>query len=513
MTRIQTILLLVSLLILGRVAGATERLEGGTDAGADTDRSDAGQDGDLGPDGSADVLTAEDALERPAFLWDPLPPVAPDPDLSPVMEPSARVTAPVPLSPRERPRALVRAILGLVALLALAYAAGHPRVQRLEERLGVSQVITAGFPFVLLGFVARRPEVGVLNDDMLAELSPVLRLGLGWIGFMVGFRLDVRLFDRLPSRAIVVAGLLTALPFAAVVTASGLLLVAASRLPENLKDPVFLRDAIILGTAAVTTAQTALRLLPSGSVGGEGGRLVARIIRLEEVAGILGLAAVAAYFRAPATWQIPGAAWLFLTLGLGMGMGLVAYALLRRATTRSELLVVALGTIMFAAGFAGNIRLSPVVVCFVMGLLVANAPGGFKTDLGQTLLRLERPLYFLFLLIVGALWRPGDWHGWALMVLFVVARLGGKLGGIWLGSRGGALALTTEQRRALAIAPMGPLALAIVINAQLLYPGGAISQIVTAIVGGAIITEILVQLANRRWAAPASVSLPPRPMS
>jgi hypothetical protein len=414
--------------------------------------------------------------------------------------------APVPVAPRERPRVLIRAILGLVALLALAYVAGHPRVQRVEERLGVSQVITAGFPFVLLGLVARRPEVGVLSDEILAELSPVLRLGLGWIGFMVGFRLDARSLDRLPAGAMAVTALLAGLPFAAVVAASGVLLVAASRLPENLRDPVLLRDAIILGTAAVTTAHTALRLLPANGGDGESNRLVTRIIRLEEVAGILGLAAVAAYFRPAASWQLPGTAWLFLTLGLGLGMGLLAYVLLRRASSAAELLVVVLGSILFAAGFAGTVRLSPVVVCFVMGLLVANAPGVFKADLGQTLRPLERPLYFLFLLVVGALWRPDDWRGWALMILFVFARLGGKLGAIALGVRRAKLDLSAGHRRALAIAPMGPLALAIVINAQLLYPGGSISLIVTAIVGGAILTEILVQLVSRRLAPHASAA-------
>jgi hypothetical protein len=463
-----------------------EALPEQADGGADTDAADSG------------LLDATTPSLAP--LLPPLPPVQPGPELSPVFEgPPAEAAAPIEL--RERPKALVKVILGLVALLALAYLAGHPAVQRLEERFGVSQVITAGFPFVLLGLVARHPAVGILGDDVLAELSPLLRLGLGWIGFMVGFRLEPRSLDRLPIRPLVAVASLAAAPFAVVLAGTALLLLATSGLPDDLRDPVFLRDAIILGSAAASTAWAAARLLPL--VGGRqaAAEAVTRLARLEDAAAVLGLAVVAAYFRpkaSAASWQLPGTAWLFLTLGLGMATGLIMYTLLRLAKRAADPLIVTLGAIVFASGFAANLRLSPVVVCFVMGLLVTNAPGAHKANLQVTLVRLERPLYFLFLLIVGAVWDLGDWRGWALMTVFVGGRLVGNLAGVHLANKASDLGLEAAQRRALAVAPLGPLALAVVISAQLLYPGGSISLIVTAIVGGAVMTEILVQLATRR---------------
>jgi Kef-type K+ transport system membrane component KefB len=470
----------------------------------------APRDADTG-DGSraADAQAASDALEagveavgNPGPLLPPLPPVRPTPELSPVMEgaPPAEGSA-APLAPGERPLALVKVILGLAVLLSLAFVAGHPAVQRAEERLGISEVITAGFPFVLLGALARRPEIGIFTDDVLVELSPILRLGLGWVGFMVGFRFDVRSMDRLSPGGVIAAGLVTTTPFCAVLLATALAFLALSGAPETLTNPVFLRDAIVLGTAGATTARTALRLLRDETPGNDKSHLVARIFRIEEVAGVVGLAVVAAYFRpqvSSATWQLPGTAWLLLTLGLGMAMGILMFGLLRAASSSPELLVVTLGTIVFAAGFAGNVRLSPVVVCFVMGLLVTNAPGPYKAELGLTLRRLERPLYFLFLLIVGALWRFDEWRGWLLMAIFVAARLAGKWAGVSASRRRIDLGLTLGDRQALVLAPLGPLALAVVINAQLLYPGGSISLVLTAVVGGSAVMEILLQVVTRR---------------
>jgi hypothetical protein len=353
----------------------------------------------------------------------------------------------------------------------------------------------------MLGVVARRPEVGILNDEVLAQLSPLLRLGLGWIGFMVGFRLDRHLLDRLPARVVVIAALFTVLPFASVLGATGLLLALTERLPEDLRDPVFLRDAIILGTAGAMTTHSVLRLLPTATSVGDAVPLVARVLRLEELAGVVGLAFIAAYFRPEAvhaSWQLPGTGWLLLTLGLGMAVGLMMYLLLRLARDTRELLVAAVGTILFAAGFAGVVRLSPVVVCFVMGLLAANAPGSYHRALVALLQRLERPLWFLFLLIVGALWKVDDWLGWALMLVFVLSRLTGKVLALRLARFGREPKLSADEQRVLAVGPLGPLALAIVVNAQLLYPGGSISMIVTALLGGAIVLEVVVQ-GSRRW--------------
>ena len=57
--------------------------------------------------------------------------------------------------------------------------------------------------------------------------------------------------------------------------------------------------------------------------------------------------------------------------------------------------------------------------------------------------------------------------------------------------------LAVAAQRALSISPMGALSIAIVVNAKILYPSANSSALVTAIVGGAIATELIVQLLTR----------------
>lgn len=467
-------------------------------------RGDAGADaGPALPAAAGEPAAASAPLRAPIVA--PLPAVEPDPALAPVIEGREGQAGSAPVAPAERPGVVIRTIIGLLALMVLAYLGGHPRVLGWERRLGISQVITTGFPFVICGVLARSSSVGILSDAVLAEISPLLWLGLGWIGFVAGIRFDTRMFQGLPPGTLRIVALTTLFPFAFLVWASaGLLFVFQDR-ALALEDPVFLRDALILGTAGAMAAVTSTRALNrEGSAS-----VLARVIRLEELAGVIGLLFVAAFFRPQgASWQMPGTAWVLLTIGLGGTAGVLIYAILQRRMERADFLVLTLGSISFAAGAASYLLLSSVVVAFIAGVLLANFPGTYHERLREMLFRLERPIYLLSLVIIGALWQVGDWRGWVLMPVFMSLRLVGK----WLGTRlalaNGELELGAEERRAIAMPPLGPLAVAIVTNALLLYPGGSISLIVSAVIGGGVLTEIFLQLGSRRraraWLEPAS---------
>jgi len=385
---------------------------------------------------------------------------------------------------------VIKGILGFLVILVLAYLAGHPRVQRLEERLGIAQVVTAGFPFVLLGLVAAHPAVDILSPSVLAEIRPILPLGLGWIGFTIGFRFDVRRLDALPRGTGSALLFTSALPFLGIVGATTIILV----LTEDVGRATFLRDAFILGTAGIIGIRPALDAAA-------GGDRIAPLVQLQEGVAMIGLVLLAAFWRPPhgdVGWQLPAIAWIFVTLGLGTTLALLTYAVLRHFKTPAEATLLMLGAICLAAGLSSYLRLSPVAVCFLAGALLFNMPAPWKEQVRQSLVRIERPVYLVFLVIAGALWQPGAWQGWALLALFVVARLVGKILGVALFRARRADALSDEEQLRIAIAPMGALAIAVVVNAQDLYVGGTISWMVTTVIGGAVASEIAVHAILRR---------------
>jgi len=462
--------------------------------------ADAGTlDASTPPDDDAGVEVAADETLPPHEPAITLPPTVPDPQIAPIVVGRDALDAPeTPIESEDRPRALVKTILSVLALITLAYMGGHPRVVALERRLGISQVITAGFPFVVLGLVARTPSVGVLDDQLLGELSPFLRIGLGCIGFAAGFRFSTQV--RADPTYLRTAAYAAGIPFVLVAVLCGIVLLWSTTgiSASALRDPVFLRDAIILGTAGAMTATTTAKVFRADDREG----VLRQVLRFEELAGIFGLAIVAAYFRPShdVSWQLPGTGWLLLTLGLGGALGLLALLVMRRPQEGPEFVLLTLGMIAFASGTGGYLRLSPVVVAFLAGTSLALLPPINQERIADALRRLERPIYLLSLVVIGALWQVDDWRSWLLVPVFTIARLTGKRAGVALGLRHSSLELSEEQKQALSIAPIGPLAIAIVVNAQLLYPGGSISPIVAAVIVGAIATEIIVQWVSRRGA-------------
>ena len=385
-------------------------------------------------------------------------------------------------------------IAGLLAVLVLAYVAANPRVRRLERAIGLSSAITAGFPFVALGLIARHPRIGILTDDALEALQPLLHFGLGWLGFLTGARFDVRAADTAPKNTGLVVALQTSAPFAVVLVACGAMMLALG-LPWD--DATFLRDAIVLATAAAMTSPVAMRLIARPEAGRHP---LVFASELDEIAGIVGLALLAAYFRPrflDATWEIPGTAWLFVTLGMGLTIGTVVYVVLRRPSTSAEFLAVALGSVAFAAGMATYLSLAALVVCFVAGVVVTNLPGEHREPLRDTLQQLERPIYLVFLVLAGALWDVADWRGWALMGVFIVARITG----LFVAAAALARRIPDEIPRGelslLVVAPLSVMSIAIVVSAQTLYSGLAVPWLLTAVIGSAVVMEILTQLWRR----------------
>jgi Kef-type K+ transport system membrane component KefB len=221
---------------------------------------------------------------------------------------------------------------------------------------------------------------------------------------------------------------------------------------------------------------------------------------LDELAGVVGLAIIAAYFRPNdlgQQWALPGTAWLFVTLGMGVTLGTLLYVTLRRPASEAEFIAITIGSVAFAAGMAAYVRLSPLVICFVAGAVVANLPSAHQQALRQTLERLERPISLVFLMLAGALWDPRDWRGWTLVPIFLASRYLGIWLGQFLAARRERGAVEMIGRRSPLIAPLSVVAIAVVVNARILYHGLAVPLMITAVIGGALVAEVVSAFAER----------------
>ena len=97
-------------------------------------------------------------------------------------------------------------------------------------------------------------------------------------------------------------------------------------------------------------------------------------------------------------------------------MGLLLLMLFRTRLGEVDKILIVIGLVLFGGGMAYLLGISPLLVYLVAGVILANF--SLRSDeTFQLLMRIERPLYLIFLMIAGAYLRIGS----PLVVLLAVA--------------------------------------------------------------------------------------------
>ncbi len=395
---------------------------------------------------------------------------------------------------------LPRIVFGLAIALGLAVLLAQPKVKAWERRFGVTVLISAGVPFLAMGAIFALDSIHILTPDVLVDLKPAFEFGLGWVGFVVGLHFDVRKLDALPASlgpVIVIESLVPML------TTAGLCGMALLGMGVPWASNDYARDALVLAACAAPSAPISMEIWER-RVGLKAARMIDEVTSIDEVTGLVLLGVVAILFRPDniaTSWVLPPSAWLLVTLGLGGVLGILTYVLLRGARNAAEELTLLLGAVALSAGVAGYLALSVPVVCAIAGALLANLPIRDLEGLKKTLLDVERPIYLIFLLVVGATWRPLEWQGWVLAPAFVLARVAGKrLGAIW-SKRVGPKGLPSARMLAIALAPQSPISIVVIVSATTLYQGDAPERVrwaINAVIIGGVLTEVVVRMLEWR---------------
>jgi hypothetical protein len=108
----------------------------------------------------------------------------------------------------------------------------------------------------------------------------------------------------------------------------------------------------------------------------------------------------------------------------------------------------------------------------------------------------------ILLVITGALWDPTAWQGWVLVPIFVASRVAGKIVGARIAKRVGPAELPDAGTLGLALSPQSPVAIATIVSYVTIYGtqtenAGNLHWLITACIGGAVLTELTVQILAR----------------
>ncbi len=356
-------------------------------------------------------------------------------------------------------------ILILVALIGARFS-----FSTLRAPPGPRLVLRTGTHFLLIGFLLGPHVLGLLSQDSLRQLFPLLGMGLGWIGFLFGLQLDRRNLSHFPIALHLLAIGQAALVFFLFVGVGGLVLTGAG---FSQRTPMLL----LLGAAAsacISTPAGIALISTNYRVVGRVRDLLFFVASVDALVGIAALQTIYALFP-PGDLGIglpllSRLTWIVAALGLGVICGILFLWLTRPRPGSEEMVLFLLGIAAFASGAALQLQLSPLFVSVVMGSVVAN----FSPDpqrVFRVLHEWEKPIYVVFLLLAGALLDFSTPWIAVLALGYAILRGGGKVIGNLAMIRVLPLEVTPPRRFGLGLIPQGGISLAMAISGVLTYGG------------------------------------------
>jgi hypothetical protein len=376
----------------------------------------------------------------------------------------------------------------MVAILAaLALTFWRP-LRHLRSALGIGHLVSTGHVFVILGFVIGLSFKG--PSSLTDDLAPVVAFGAGWVGFATGVRFDWRVLRTIPRHAVAVA---LGPALAAAVCAGGLCagVLAYAGTPPT----VVMTSALLMGGAAATSGPTLVAVARSRRAGkASHARPVLRMIEL--AAGVDDIVVVVLAIAAFAL--VPGGLTPLWLVGAGVGGGVllggITWLFLGGRATEDERLLLGLAMMVFTAGFAGWLRLSPAAFGAVTAVVLVNLPGERMNQLVWTVRRVERPAVVILMTVIG-FHVAGDmtWIFWPLLVGMTLVRLGAKLavGDLFTGTIPGVVGLHASRHWGLGLAPQGILGLVVSLSFFYVWQDATARSILAAIAFASLLNEIL----------------------
>lgn len=373
----------------------------------------------------------------------------------------------------------------IALILLLSLLSGHlVKVFRIPEVTG----------YILTGIVVGPSVLGWINEQNLDSLSIFSEIALALILFSIGSIFEFERFREIRI-AVVRVTLCESLSVAVLVTISTRVL--------GQPWPV----ALLLGAIAMETgAASTLMVMREYNAAGPFTRTLTGAIAINNIFCLGTFLALTAILQITGHLGTPGGGiydtiflilWrLFGSAALGYLIGLLLSAWATKVVEHGETLILLIGCVLLCAGLSVLLNLSTLVVSLALGATTANLSSQ-TGRLSQVQSRTDPPFYAVFFVIAGAHLQLGLLKSLgAVGLAYILARLIGKLGGAYIGTRLGGLPVTYQQRIGFGLLAHAGLAIGLVLSLSRRYPELG-TELSTIVLGAILLYEIVGPIAVR----------------
>lgn len=352
--------------------------------------------------------------------------------------------------------------------------------------------------FPLLGITER--ETTLVSPEALLESTPLLMIGLGWIGVMVGLQLRWEVVRSLPAsiwKLVLADTLLSVVVFGAIAFVGLQLWTGADSLAA-------IWTGCLLLTAGAIGWSMETRSLRMATATDTDERLDTLIRATGALGAVLAVTLLGLGYKI-ATRNSDGEFAFDLTDTLGRAalvgaasllLGVLGrYAIRIAGKDRGHQLVVFLGIVVFIAGIATQLDLPPVFAAMLTGIILANLPGSQITNFENFIVKAEFTVATLFALLAGILLDPQiGLHGLGIAFVIALARILIKpVFTRWVARRvhEPAQPLPASSPLYLGSVRPNPIAIALAVSVVLLEPSTFNTRLLTIVILSGLLCELI----------------------
>lgn len=384
----------------------------------------------------------------------------------------------------------MKSLIGLL-IIALAALFGSRLVERSGPVPDFFRRLFSGAPaYLFIGLALGPSFLGLITDQVLLKLSPLVTIALFWIGFLYGLHCRGRDLKRIPGSVFLFSLGQALVPF--VVLALAFFFFFHSYF-DSLGPPM--AAAITLAACASGTSQsTVLRLTRHHRFRGPTARLAAVAATLDDLPAIIATGLVTFFIHKTLPHETPlsGLVWLISAVGLGLLGGVLMKVLLQRAENSQARLLVIMGCMAVGGGIAAYLHLSPIFIGAVMGAVYANL-GAEDREVFDLVHRSESTFYVLFLILVGSMIHAELASAAFYALIYITLRTLSKVAGgfLFLPPKKVPGTDTPSHWIGLALLSQGGMAIALAIHYRGVYASPIADMVVTIILIGVVVNELI----------------------
>jgi Kef-type K+ transport system membrane component KefB len=184
----------------------------------------------------------------------------------------------------------------------------------------------------------------------------------------------------------------------------------------------------------------------------------------------------------------------------GLVSGWILVIFLRYIHQKKErMLAIAVGMLLLVIGASSALKLDVILVTMSMGLILINQTPHRSEKLFELVRSFSGPIYVMFFVLVGARLSLNSmpWWLWAIVLLYVIGRSGGKILGCYIGARTSGAAEVVQKYSGIGIFAQGGVAIGLSIMASQHLGHFQVTDSVSLgemVVSGVTATTFLVQI-------------------